>query len=338
MSKLLYKLCFVSIFTIFILNGCNSGKSFTPMQSFKLNTKVTSYPSVIVDQSRYGATLEDGHFIDAHGISKITLPKGFRYLNSDKDKVLCSSMDSLRILDRDNGKYIDINTSIPVVSATLHHDLVAYILNNNAFGLYSISKHQKLIESQTNSSFAINTKAASPMFVDNLAVMPMLDGKLVIVDINDIQSANVIYISSDSVFNNVIYLSRISDTLVASTATKIISLGELGEFEFADRISDVAINGKYIYIFAKDGSIIKLDIKLQKISSVDFNYARYSAVSAFDDKVVALDKTGALIVLSSDLKKHRIYDIGEVEKPVYIYKNRLYKDGKIIDLSLISYE
>jgi len=338
MLKLISKLCLVGIVGVFAINGCDSSKSFEPQQTFKLNTKASSYNSMIVDQNRYGATLQDRHFIDKNGVSSIILPKGFRYINTTQKKVLCANSQLLRIIDKSTNKYKDINISLPIVSATLHNNLVAYIRNDNAFGLYSLRSNKKLAEVPTGNSFAINAKAAAPMFVDNLAVMPMLDGKLVIADINDIENTNVVYLSSNSVFNNVIYLSRIGDTLVASTPTKLITLGTAGEFEYQANIADVAIAGRYIYTFEKDGTISKLDIKLQKVASANFNYARYSAVSAFDDKVVALDKTGALIVLSSDLQKHRIYDIGEVDTSVYIHKNKLYKDGKIIDLSLISYE
>ena len=338
MLKLISKLCLVGVVGVWSINGCESSKEFEPQTTFNLNTKSSTYQSSIISQNRYGATLKDGHFIDAYGISKTILPTNFNYINSTKNKILCSNNESLRIIDRNSNSYKDINTSLGVVSASLHNNLVAYIRNDNAFGLYTLKSNKKLTEVPTGNSFAINSKAAAPMFVDNLAVMPMLDGKLVIVDINDVENNNVVYISSDSAFNNVIYLSRIGDTLVASTSTKIITLGEAGEFEYAAKISDIAINDRYIYLFAKDGSISKLDIKLQKVSSTKFDYARYSAVSAFDDKVVALDKNGALIVMDSNLQKYRIYDIGEVKEPVYIHKNRLYKDGKIIDLSLISYE
>jgi len=338
MLKFISKLCLVGAIGLLTITGCDNGKSFEPQQTFKLNTKVTSYNSKIIDQSRYGATLQDGHFIDKNGVSSITLPKGFRYINSTDSKVLCSDMQGIRIIDKKTGRYNDVNTSSPIVSATLKNNLIAYISNDNAFGLYSLKHKKKIVEIPTGNSFAINTKAAAPMFVDNLAVMPMLDGKLVIVDINNVENSNVVYISSKNVFNNVIYLSRVGDTLVAATPIRLMTLSEVGEKEYVADIADITINGRYIYVFDKDGTISKLDTTLQTISSTKFEFARYSAVSAFDNKVVALDKNGALIVMDSSLHKYRIYDIGEVEEPVYIYKNRLYKDGNIIDLSLISYE
>jgi len=339
MKSTLLKLAVVSFVGMMGIVGCDSGKSFEPKEVLKLNTKVTSYNSKIIDQSRYGATLEDGHFIDRYGISKITLPKGFRYLNGSASQVLCSSDEVLKVIDRQSAKtFVDINTSMPTVSASIHSNLVAYILSDNSLGIYDTKKHDILIQTQVGDSVAINTKAASPIFVDNLAVMPMLDGKLVIVDISDLENTNVVYISSDAVFNNVIYLSRIKDTLVAATPTKVVTLGDVGENEYATLISDVALNKSNIYLFAKDGNIIKLDTHLHTITSKKFDYARYSAVSAFGDKVVALDKNGALIVLNSTLSKYRIYDIDDVDNPVYINGNKLYKDGQIIDLSLISYE
>jgi hypothetical protein len=38
------------------------------------------------------------------------------------------------------------------------------------------------------------------------------------------------------------------------------------------------------------------------------------------------------------LSKFKIYDIGEVDEPALIIGSRLYKDGKIIDLSKLGYE
>ena len=59
---------------------------------------------------------------------------------------------------------------------------------------------------------------------------------------------------------------------------------------------------------------------------------------AFKAKVYALDKQGSLIVLDKKLKKYKIYDVGEVETPVYIAGNKLYKDGNVIHLDKLGYE
>lgn len=216
--------------------------------------------------------------------------------------------------------------------------MVVYILNNNTFGVYSMSSNRKIVESRSERTFAIDTRAANPMFIDNLAVMPMLDGKIIIVNAANTANAKVVYISSEKAFNNVIYLERMGNTMVAATPKRLITLGTAGKQEYTANISEVAIDKGRLYLFTKEGEIIALNSKLNVVASTKFKFAHYSVATAFSGRVYALDQQGSLIVLNSDLTKHKIYDLGEVGEPAFITGAKLYKDGKTIELSKLGYE
>ena len=128
------------------------------------------------------------------------------------------------------------------------------------------------------------------------------------------------------------------NTMVAATPKKIITLGSLGTSEYSANISEVAISSGKIYIFTKEGEIISLSSKLKEIDRSKFKFAHYAAGTVFGDRVFGLDQQGSLIVSNKSLSKHRVYSLGEVEAPVYIAGKRLYKDGKIIELSKLGYE
>ncbi|RLA66480.1 MAG: hypothetical protein DRQ78_04220 [Epsilonproteobacteria bacterium] len=225
-----------------------------------------------------------------------------------------------------------------MVSATIKSGTIAYILNNNTFGVYKMAGNKKIIESRSEKTFAIDTRAASPMFIDSLVVMPMLDGKLIVVNIADAQSAKVVYISSEKIFNNVIHLSRTQNTMVAATPQRIITLGNEGQQEYRTNISEVMVDGSKIYLLSKNGKIILLNYNLKVLATAKHEFAHYSAGAAFGGRVYALDQQGSLVVMNSKLTKQKVYDLGEVEEPAFITGKKLYKDGKIIDLSKLGYE
>lgn len=227
---------------------------------------------------------------------------------------------------------------MPVVSATIHNGIIAYILNNNTFGLYQMKDNTKVVESRSERTFAIDTRAASPMFVENLAVMPMLDGKLIIVNASDPENSKVVYISSESAFNNVIYLSRVGNTMVAATPKKLITLGTGGKLEYKANISEVALDNGRIYIFTKEGKILALNSNLKLVGTAKFKFAHYAVATAFNGRVFALDQQGSLIVLNSELTKSKVYDLGSVSEPAFIAGTKLYKDGDVIELSALGYE
>ena len=330
----------VLVGTSLIFSGCSSKKYFEPEQTFSASGAATSYGDAIVDQSRDGATLKSGHYIGKAGISKINLGQGYRFLSESSHYALATNPEGLlKIIKKSNGSVLrTVDMKVPIVSAAIESGMIAYILNDNTFGLYSVSKDKKIVENKSEITYAIDTRAATPMFIDNLAVLPMLDGKLVVIDKNDPENATVIYLSSENVFNNVIYLSRSGNTMVAATPKKLITIGSEGQEELRANISDVAIANGVIYLFTKEGEIIKLDKALNEKAKKKFKFVHFSASTAVGGRVYGLDQQGSLIVLNANLTKSKIYDIGEVKTPVFITGNKLYKDGKIIHLNKLGYE
>ena len=324
-----------------VFSGCSSKQYFEPEQTYSASSASSSYGSTIVDLSRDGATLENGQYIGKNGISSITLGEGYRFLSESSAYILAGNAEGvLRVIDKRTGEPTRaVSLHVPIVSATIHQGMIAYILNNNTFGVYQIKDNKKIVENRSERTFAIDTRAASPMFIDSLAVMPMLDGKLIIFNTaGDIENAKVVYLSSEKIFNNVVYLSRMGDTMVAATPKRLIVLGAHGQQEYRANISDVAISKGSIYLFTKEGEVVKLGSSLQSLAKKKFKYAHFSASTAFGGRVFALDQEGSLIVLSSDLSKFKIYDLGEVDTPAFITGTKLYKDGKVIELSKLGYE
>lgn len=326
--------------TALIFSGCSSKQYFEPEQVFSADAAASAYGGTIVDQSRDGATLESGRYIGKAGISNINLGKNYRFLSESNTYVLAGSVDGkLKIINKKSGSIVrTVSMGVPVVAAGIKNGLVAYVLNDNTFGIYKVSSDKKLIENKSEKTFAIDTRAATPMFIDNLAVIPMLDGKIVVISKDDTENATVVYLSSHEIFNNVIYLDRTGNTMVAATATKLMTIGDAGQQELRANISDVAISNGQVYIFTKEGEVIKLDSSLNPIAKKKFKYVHFSAATAVGGRIYGLDQGGSLIVLNSNLTKYKIYDIGETDTPVFITGSKMYKDGKIIHLTKLGYE
>ncbi len=329
-------------FAVFALmfSGCSSKKYFEPENTFSASSVSKSYSSSIVDVSRDGGTLKNGQYLAKSGVHKTVLGEGYRFLNENNRYVLATNAQGiLRVIDKKTGKSVnDIAMNVPVVSASVRGSLIAYVLNSNTFGVYSLSSKNKLIENRSEKVFAIDTRAASPMFIENLVVLPMLDGKLVIINVADTSSAKIVYISSETTFNNVIYLSRMQNTMIAATPKRLITLGGAGRLEYKANISEVAVDSGRIYVFTKEGKIISLNSNLDEVASKKFKFAHFAGASTFGGRIYGLDQQGSLIVLNTALTKSKVYDVGAVSEPVFMTGSKLYKDGELIDLSKLGYE
>ncbi|EIF50269.1 hypothetical protein [Sulfurovum sp. AR] len=323
-----------------LFSGCSSKKYFEPEETFSASNASTSYGGSMSDLSREGGTLKSGQYISKEGLSTINLGEGYRFLNENDSYILATNTEGiLKIIDKKTKETVRaVSLKVPVVSATIHNGVIAYILNSNTFGIYNMADNRKVVESRSEATFAIDTRAASPIFIDGLVVMPMLDGKLIIVNIEDSENAKVVYLSTEKAFNNIIYLSRKGNTMIAATPKRLLTLGSGGQMEYSANISEVAYDNDTIYLFTKEGEILALNHDLEKVGEAKYKFAHYSVATAFDGRVYGLDQGGSLIVMDSALTKHKIYDLGEVGEPAFISGTKLYKDGDIIELSKLGYE
>jgi PBP1b-binding outer membrane lipoprotein LpoB len=332
----------LTLFTLaaLLFSGCSSKKYFEPEQTYSAPSASSSNGGTIVDLSRHGGTLESGQYVGKDGISSITLGEGYRFINESGQYVLAGSVDgNLKVIDKSTKEAVRvISLKIPVVSATIKNGMIAYVLNNNSFGIYQMEGNRKLVESRSEETFAIDTRAASPLFIDNLVVMPMLDGKLIIVSVADSENAKVVYISHEKAFNNIIYLARKGNTMIAATPTKLLTLGNGGEREYRENISEVAYDQGIIYLFTKEGKIIALNSDLDVVGESKYKFAHYAVGTALEGRVYALEQGGSLIVMDSALSKHKIYDVGEIDDAAFITGSKLYVNGDIIDMSKLGYE
>jgi len=323
-----------------LFSGCSSKKYFEPEQTFSASGASSSFGSNLVDLSRDGGTLSSGRYVGKAGVSSIILGEDYRFLNENNAYVLAANSEGiLKVIDKKSGETIRaVALHVPVISASIKNGMIAYVLNSNTFGIYQMSDNRKIIENRSERTFAVDTRAASPMFIENLVVMPMLDGKLIIVNMADTENAKVVYISSETTFNNVIYLSRVGNTMIAATPKRLITLGNGGKLEYKANISEVAVDGSKIYLFTKEGKVTALDSNLNVVATSKFKFAHYAVATAFNGRVYALDQQGSLIVMNSELTKSKIYDLGEVGEPAFITGTKLYKDGRVIELSKLGYE
>lgn len=323
-----------------LFSGCSSKKYFEPENTFSASSASSAYGGSITDLSRDGGTLKSGKYIGKTGVGTVNLGEGYRFLNESETYVLVTNAEGiLKVIDKKTNEAVRaISLKVPVVAATIENGIIAYILNSNTFGLYQMADNSKLVESRSETTFAIDTRAASPIFIDNLVVMPMLDGKLIIVSVEDTENAKVVYLSSEKAFNNIIYLSRAGNTMIAATPKKLLTLGSDGQREYSANISEVAYDNGKIYLFTKEGEVLALNSALEVVGEAKFKFAHYAVGTASNGKVYALDQGGSLIVMNSSLSKYRIYDVGEVDEPAFIAGTKLYKDGDMIELSKLGYE
>ncbi len=322
-----------------LMTGCNSRKSFEPEETASASSAISKTGKEAVAIVRDGVTFSDGTFLTRSGMGSVKLPKGFHYVNQSSKYILAAdNTGQILILDRHSGKVIKKGKlDLPLVSATIRGNNIYYVAQDNVFGVYSISANKTKISAKVGRAFAVDTRIANPIAMSGIIVVPTLDGKLLLIDPRNPQAARGMAIGSDYNLNNVIFLRKLGSRIIAATPKKLISAAPGAMHKFDAPIADVTISGSTIYALTGDGRVVKLSPSLKVLAQRSFPYAQFTAIAVVGGKVYALDRSGALIVMDSSLKKSRIYDVGEVDDYAFVAGHRLYIDDEVVDLSKLSY-
>ncbi len=321
---------------ILLLGGCAHKNRYEPQ---KVDARVSGYQKVqkgLRNVVREGGVVRKNTIVSKKsGEIEGTLPKGYFFLNESDGKVIVADNNgNLEIFAKGSTTPLfHKKFDQPVVSATLQKDLLALVLADNTILLYDIKTDKERYREAEEKVVAIDARAANPVFINDLIVFPTLDGRLLIMDSKTKTILRDVAISDKELFNNVIFLEVHENVLVAATASKVIVITPKHIYTYSANIKDILYVGHDIYLFTKEGKVIHLDEKLQKIEESDFEFANFVAVAEMNGKLYGVEKNGYLIEMDRNLKNVKVKALGdEVEAPVLIARDKLYIGDKEITL------
>jgi hypothetical protein len=335
-------LLFISLFFM----GCNSYVDRFTLKELKRVAGIDSKDSLdasfaikkmrkrAVNVARDSITFSDGSYLTKSGFGALKIPKRYKFI-TESSKYILVSQDSGKFLVIDKGvKSVIHSHKLPftIVSGKIIGDKIFYISLNNIFGIYSISNRKSLVSTKVGKAYAVDTRISNPIVIKNLLVVPTLDGKLLVINPSNPTGASGMAIGKSFNLNNVIFLGKIENRIIASTPSKLISASPGSMHKYETVIADVTIYKNRIYLLARDGRITILSPSLNVVRTKRFDFKRFSTIAVVGNSIFALDGDGYLLVTNLSLSKSRVYDVGGVNGYTFVANGKLYKDDEVIFL------
>ncbi len=321
---------------LYIFIGCSGRQYYEPKNSTTLSG--INMKDRLVHYSRDGATLASGKILTKSQMVDLHLPKGFYFINNSRHAAITADLEGNCNIITQKGIVASIKFPKALVAGTLVEKYLIYVLQDNRYGIYDFSQEEIIYSNKSTKVFAIDTRIANPLPIDKLIVIPMLDGKLIILDLTTLKVVKELYVSTEPTLNNIIFLGKLNNTLIAATPNKLLSISAKGKKELNTAISEVITTDNAIFLFAVDGRILKLDETLSVIVEKKFKFAHFSTATLIENKIYALEKQGYLIVSNHNLSKYKIYKVSEVDNYTFVSNGKLYFNDEIIDLTKLNYE
>lgn len=321
------RVVFTLIAAIFLITGCSSKQYFEPEDTRSFSGDTESLSSAIVSFNRDGATLEEGEVISEKGQSTTTLMEGFTFINHSENGIISTNnKDQIAIGDQ----IIEIGSI--VIAASIKNGILALVHSDNSVSAYDLKDNKTIFKEYYSKSFVNDVRIANPIFMTNIILFPTLDGKVIIVSSQNFKVIRAINVDASGKFNNISFLDVVNNTLIAATASKIVSVGDGVLNVKSYDIRDVISHGTDIYIATIDGQVIKTDISLNVQNRTKFKFAKiYSLV--YGTSLYALESQGYLINISDDFQTETIYDFSfDEDDKVIAIKDTLYIGDEYIKL------
>lgn len=322
------KIIFLVLLVTLFFNGCSSKQYYEPTDiSSDFDAKIIDTPSFISTINANGATLDNNMFIDKIGIFKNQLPIGYSFVNNTQSGVVASNKTK-KLLFLDTNETIKFKSN--VISASTKGDLIALLFSNNSIGIYDKKLKQFKLKKYFKASALNDTRIAMPLFLDKIILIPTLSGKVIVLDSKSFKILRTLTVDPQNEVKNIIILETINDTMIAGSPNKIVSIwdGNLYTKEFF--IQSYIISDDFIYIASLDGTIYKLDLKLNIIKKKKIKFAKFQAL-AIGEYLYAVESQGYIVRLSKDFEKITTYSFPfEEDEKIFVNKNKIYIENRLI--------
>ncbi len=328
MIRALGSLLFIA-FAVFLLSGCSEKNYFEPKRVDGTVEYDGELPAAIAETGYRSATLENGAFITDDGLHEERLPEGYRYIAGDGELIVAAADCKPNIIyDTKSKKSRSIALPRRVLAALFipGSKKIAFLIEGNSYGIYDYEKDEIVVKYESDNALTADIRIASPMMLENLILVPTLDGKLVILDRKSGVRVREIIVGKGDDFNNVIFLDVVGDRLVAATPHRIISVSPKLMDALDMEISDILFVKEGIYILSKEGKVYRCDNELKILNSKKFPFAHFVG-AVYGEYIYLIEREGFIIATDTELANARIFKIPErIESWFFAAKDTLYYD------------
>ena len=274
-----------------------------------------------------------GYYIFAKGCDEMLLVRASVIDESAFDSGTCPIKEENSACTQEQ---IKLKTQGCAISASLKGNLLAFVTTDNTSHIISLessadfasvdlakdesadkdfensgenSESYKSVFSQKGSAvLAVNQLIAAPLFLDSVVVFPTLDGRILVVSLQNYETQRNIIVSSEKFFNNIIYLQGDDVRIFAATPKKLISIVSGQQFGYQEDIKDITFANGYLYALTLEGKIAQLDHTLREVNTKKFEYASLEGMSVANNVLYTYEKNGSFII-AIDLENfsHKVY-------------------------------
>jgi len=315
-------------FTLFIFSGCSLQKVYEPKFTTGTWKDYGDLNSSIVDVENNVAALQEQKLLVDDKLLDFPpkLDAKSRVISYKDKKLIFTSFDDNLTVDNGN-KSITFNFAKTVATAAVSGDTLAVLFGDDEMALYSLSTKEPFFKAQGGEAIALDSKITPPFFMRDLVVFSTLDGKVVIVSTRFKKVLRSVLVSAQEYFNNIIYFNIIDNKIIAATNKALLSLS-VKEIKNEYEAREIKYDGKFLYLFTKQGEVLKLDSNLDVVKKIKFPFAHFLAVVLSDDTLYIYEKEGYLILLNKDnLEDYLVYKVNMPEGYVYESHDRIYQDS-----------
>lgn len=328
------------IFTLllsFLFLGCSTKRQYFEPSDENITGDLKfngSLPSEIVAVSKDGATLKNGQVISKNGlVQNLKLLKSEKFLGEyDGNFVITDVNGTTKVADSAGSIKFEKNLGRQALSASVRGDDLALVMSDDSIMLIKLSSGAIVLDHRVGDAFAIDSRVAPPLFINQLIAYPALDGLVSIVEHVGGRSARDFVVSNQPFFNNIIALENSGDNLYAATATRLMLVGPAGNKNHNRDIKDAIFKDAKIYLFLKDGTVELLDRNLNLLKSRKFTFAQFSGALLSGGYLYIIERNGYVIRTDENLEGQAIYELDdEVEDKSFVAGTSFYYDDKILN-------
>lgn len=266
---------------------------------------------------------------DGLGINKSSqeynLSKNEKLIYSNINRYI-TTVDFKHIDIKDQNRTVMFDFETQIASVSILDNFLACLFVDNSIALYDVDTRVKVFGKKYKNVTTVTKNIAKPIFFGDVIIFPTLNGRLVFVDGKSKNIQNIIILSNEDFFNNIIYLDMLGNKIVASTRSKVISLTPENIYEYSDAIKNIVPDLEHIYVLTRDSRVVDLDNKLEVITTTNYKYANFVNASLVRNSRLFLLEEGGYLIDYENNKSLKLFN--KIKTDSFFSFDKVYVNNK----------